>query len=46
MPQVGMHFSRKILAMRSAYYVHGWLLGPPSSLEELQNAFGLPLVFL
>jgi hypothetical protein len=32
--------------MRPAYYVDGWLLGPASSLEELQNAFGLPLVFL
>jgi hypothetical protein len=46
MPQVGMHFSRKMLAMRSAYYVDGWLLGPASSLEGLQNASGPPFVFL
>ncbi len=41
-----MHFSTKILVMRSAYYVDGGLLGPASSLEELHNAFLLQLVFL
>jgi hypothetical protein len=46
MQQVGMHFSMKILAMRSAYYVDDWCLGPASSLEELQTAFGRQFVIL
>jgi len=41
-----MHISTNTLAMRSAYYIDGSFLGPVSSLEELQNAFGLQLVFL